>query len=889
MGGSEDGGTLTVRVVSPAEEEGSYNEVSVRMKPKHKLDKLLRSWCKHQQIPPDTVKLINAEKTEELPPSTRAGELPEPRTVYAVPKSFELHSNEVVDSTVAEGARGEEGLPPASDRPSPPPTPMNVSVVLQQKDVETNRIDVTLPGAVKWSRMLKAWLTKYPSQSRARIRFLLLPDREEVDMDSAVEHVVMGDGHFCRIEVDVTMPTEESERTSKTTAADGSMQLAVINELTGVHSQVVVGPNPARSDFLKMIGHEGPCEIGIDGRLVEGAYLTGVAADGSSTAVIRPSPPALLTVRVRDKRTGVRRTIRCAEAGTVGDVLVEWRRSVDADEAVDIEAIGVDAGTLVSSLRYEEDPYSLMADSREYTLELSSVVPPHVSSDNKPVEDEEPLGFDIAPPPSPRQESTEPAAQSSADSMKPVAETAANPPLKGPDPPPPPEAAQAGQSLAGKTTEPAVELRPSEPGKPQGPTTYLVTVKDARCAWKKMTKRFSDSVDPRPDDTAVYRVLLPGGGTFDIDDENRRIYETLEDGRLVNWKQGDPEPELEVNLMLRDVEGSSSSSSSRTSSSNPSLSTSEASSEGGRKRKAAARKSTLVDEAATSSREGSPEGSSPETSSASTARPKKRARRGGGRTVKVEGRKDTAQQAALLLFYEQQKAAKKLAEDGAGSEGSSRRRRRRTKSPEEYLDDDTLMAIALSQSLAEQGEPRKDETLIALLALPVVSGEEGQPVPDSSRQIVADPAENSYSFADADSDSPRLPASATAIKSTYSSDWPSVLWFVAWWGCILVASLWWLSRKKAWLTREKQQRLEQLVYGGAGAVARFVNQRLPRTVRRSSSGIIDHVQMTRLSEMSFDDVAAPPRHSDNASAQIVGRRTTPEGSVGSRASTPPPE
>ncbi|KAF4745381.1 hypothetical protein FOZ62_005747 [Perkinsus olseni] len=629
MGGSEDGGTLTVRVVSPAEEEGSYNEVSVRMKPKHKLDKLLRSWCKHQQIPPDTVKLINAEKTEELPPSTRAGELPEPRTVYAVPKSFELNSNEVADSTVAEGARGEEGLPPASDRPSTPPTPMNVSVVLQQKDVETNRIDVTLPGAVKWSRMLKAWLTKYPSQSRARIRFLLLPDREEVDMDSAVEHVVMGDGHFCRIEVDVTMPTEESERTSKTTAFDGNMQLAVINELTGVHSQVVVGPNPARSDFLKMIGHEGPCEIGIDGRLVEGAYLTGVAADGSSTAVIRPSPPALLTVRVRDKRTGVRRTIRCAEASTVGDVLVEWRKSVDADEAVDIEAIGVDAGTLVSSLRYEEDPYSLMADS--------------------------------------------------------------------------------------------------QPGKPQGPTTYLVTVKDvrdgspeepreevfrmkARCAWKKMTKRFSDSVDPRPDDTAVYRVLLPGGGTFDIDDENRRIYETLEDGRLVNWKQGDPEPELEVNLMLRDVEGSSSSSSSRTSSSNPSLSTSEVSSEGGRKRKAAARESTLVDEAATSSREGSPEGSSPETSSTSTARPKKRARRGGGRTVKVEGRKDTAQQAALLLFYEQQKAAKKLAEDGAGSEGSSRRRRRRTKSPEEYLDDDTLMAIALSQSLAEQGEPRKDES-----------------------------------------------------------------------------------------------------------------------------------------------------------------------------------
>ncbi|KAF4752008.1 hypothetical protein FOZ63_027238 [Perkinsus olseni] len=193
--------------------------------------------------------------------------------------------------------------------------------------------------------------------------------------------------------------------------------------------------------------------------------------------------------------------------------------------------------------------------------------------------------------------------------------------------------------------------------------------------------------------------------------------------------------------------------------------------------------------------------------------------------------------------------------------------------------------------------------LIALLALLVVSGEEGQPVPDSSRHIVADPAENStvvadfaipappqpVSVADADSDSPRLPASATAIKSTYSSDWPSVLWFVAWWGCILVASLWWLSRKKAWLTREKQQRLEQLVYGGAGAVARFVNQRLPRTVRRSSSGIIDHVQMTRLSEMSFDDVAAPPRHSDNASAQIVGRRTTPEGSVGSRASTPPPE
>ncbi|KAF4758488.1 hypothetical protein FOZ63_023237 [Perkinsus olseni] len=128
-----------------------------------------------------------------------------------------------------------------------------------------------------------------------------------------------------------------------------------------------------------------------------------------------------------------------------------------------------------------------MADSREYTLELSSVVPPCVSSDNKPVEDEEPLGFDIAPPPSPRQESTEPVPQSSAyhqqavaNSMKPVDETAANPPLKGPDPPPPPEVAQAGQSLAGKTTEPAVESRPSEPGKPQGPTTYLVTVKDVR-------------------------------------------------------------------------------------------------------------------------------------------------------------------------------------------------------------------------------------------------------------------------------------------------------------------------------------------------------------------------------------------------------------------------
>ncbi|KAF4752009.1 hypothetical protein FOZ63_027239 [Perkinsus olseni] len=732
MGGSEDGGTLTVRVVSSAEEEGSYNEVSVRMKPKHKLDKLLRSWCKHQQIPPDTVKLINAEKTEELPPSTRAGELPEPRTVYAVPKSFELNSNEVVDSTVAEGAGGEEGLPRASDRPSPPPTPLNVSVVLQQKDVETNRIDVTLPGAVKWSRMLKAWLSKYPSQSRARIRFLLLPDREEVDMDSAVEHVVMGDGHFCRIEVDVTMPTDE-ERNPKTTIADGSMRLAVTNELTGMHSQVTTGPQASRSDFLRRIGHEGPCEIEIDGRLLEGAYLTGVAADGSSTAVVRPSPPALLTVRVRDKGTGVRRTIRCAEAGTVGDVLVEWRRSVDADEAADIEPVGVDAGTLVSTLPYEEDPYSLVADSREYTLELSSVVPPCVPSGNKPVDDEEPLGFDIAPPPSPRQESTEAAPQSSArqqqavaDSLKPVEEATANPPRKGPDPPPPPEAAQAGQSPAGKTTEPAVESRPSEPGKPRGPTTYLVTVKDvrdgspeepreevfrmkARCAWKKMTKRFSDSVDPRPDDTALYRVLLPDGGTFDIDDENRRIYETLEDGRLVNWKQGDPEPELEVNLMLRDVEGSSSSSSSRTYS-NPSLSTSEASSEGGRKRKVAERKSTLVDEAATSSREGSPEGSSPETSSTSTARPKKRARRGGGRTVKVEGRKDTAQQAALLLFYEQQKAAKKLAEDGAGSEGSSRRRRRRTRSPEEYLDDDTLMAIALSQSLAEQGEPRKDES-----------------------------------------------------------------------------------------------------------------------------------------------------------------------------------
>lgn len=31
-------------------------------------------------------------------------------------------------------------------------------------------------------------------------------------MDSAVEHVVLGDGHFCRVEVDITMPTDESRK-----------------------------------------------------------------------------------------------------------------------------------------------------------------------------------------------------------------------------------------------------------------------------------------------------------------------------------------------------------------------------------------------------------------------------------------------------------------------------------------------------------------------------------------------------------------------------------------------------------------------------------------------------------------------------------------------------
>ncbi|KAF4661637.1 hypothetical protein FOL47_006614 [Perkinsus chesapeaki] len=738
MGGDENDATLTVRVLSPADSgsgggaKGSVNEVSVKMKPKHKLDKLLRSWCKHQQvgmgglqgmIPPDTVKLMNAERTEELLPTTRAGDLPDPKTVYAVPKHFVPLS-----TCEAEAAKKPEASPaPESPAPSSatPPTPMNVSVVLQQKDDPSHRIDVTLPGAVKWSRMLKAWVTKYPSHSDANITFLLLPDREEIDMSSAVEHVVMGDGHFCRIEVVVEMAQDKD----KAITPEGTVRVAVVNEITGKQEQITVPCDATRSALLEQIGQEGPCEIFINGRLVEGAYLTGITSEGgTSTVTIRPARPTLLSVKVKDRRTGIRRSILCSHSATIGDVLGEWRRSVDTT-AAGIEPLGVDARMAVSGLPYVKDPYSLLDDDRQYTLEINSVtsqLPPVLLQQQQQQEEEEPLGFDFPIKPTTYDAMPSQSAPQDADESGPPREKWQVPSKPARDDEP------AKTATRGELANSRIK------DEPKGPPTYLVTVKDmrdsleaepreevfrmkARCAWKKMTKRFSASVEPKPGDSAVYRLLLPSGGIIDINDDEQRVYQTLEDGRLVGWKEGDEEPELDVHLMLR-----------------------------------------------------------------------------------------------------QEQVARKMGMDKKKAEGTD-----------------------------------------AAPSLPFPTGKE-----DSESDIEAAVEESR--------------AQQKAVGATYSNDWSGILWFIAWWGFILVASLWWLSRKKAWLTREKQQRFEELVYGGAGAVARFVNQRLPRTVRRSSSGVIDHAHMTRLSEMPFDDLAAPR---NGTSTQIVGRRTTPEGSVGS--TTPP--
>lgn len=127
------------------------------------------------------------------------------------------------------------------------------------------------------------------------------------------------------------------------------MKLGVINEVTGIHARVNLSPSATRSDLLRQIGYEGPCEITIDDRLVEGAHLTGIATDGSSTAVIHPPRPVALTVRVRDKGTGIHRVIRCSDSSTVGDVIEEWKRAVCPDATAEIQPIGVDSRTLLST------------------------------------------------------------------------------------------------------------------------------------------------------------------------------------------------------------------------------------------------------------------------------------------------------------------------------------------------------------------------------------------------------------------------------------------------------------------------------------------------------------------------------------------------------------
>lgn len=171
-----------------------------------------------------------------------------------------------------------------------------------------------------------------------------------------------------------------------------------------------------------------------------------------------------------------------------------------------------------------EDPYSLMDDPRQYTLEVSSGGQGRGSMYSQPEGEEEPLGFDVPLPASPglRVESTEDLPQSHVDfnqNTDVIPPRAAAPLESAPalrlevsEPVPrPPEVVNAHE-VSGQPKPPkAAEKLP-------GPITYLVTVKDvrdegsgepreevfrmkARCAWKKMTRRFSDSVNPRPDDS----------------------------------------------------------------------------------------------------------------------------------------------------------------------------------------------------------------------------------------------------------------------------------------------------------------------------------------------------------------------------------------------------